>query len=59
MKDWLINLFKRREKITSITFCNTNDKGLADVLMNGKKTNLKVRLWTQEEIDHLQSLIEK
>ena len=59
MKDWLINLFKRRKKITSITTGTKDDKGYADVLINGEKTNIRVLLWTQEDIDYLQSLIKK
>jgi hypothetical protein len=45
--------------ISSITCGERDDKGFADLYVNGKKTNTRLLLWDKEEVEKLQKIAEE
>ena len=66
MIKWIKNLFKNRNKqltkpavIHSITCGERDENGFADTYVNGEKTNVRMLLWTEEEINRLHKIADK
>jgi len=60
--NWFRKLFKSKEKkktIRTITYGERDENGFADTYVNGKKTNVKMLLFSKEEIEKLQKIGEK
>ena len=45
--------------IHSITCGERDENGFADTYVNGKKTNVRMLLWTEEEIERLHKIADK
>jgi hypothetical protein len=45
--------------IHSITCGERDENGFADTYVNGEKTNVRMLLWTEEEINRLHKIAEK
>jgi hypothetical protein len=63
MINWIKNLFKRIEKqltkpvvIHSITCGERDEKGFCDTYVNGEKTNVRMLVFTEEEIERLHKI---
>lgn len=58
-------LKKQKEALTihsvvdSFTCGERDEKGFADLYVNGKKTNTRLLLWDKEEVERLQKIAEK
>lgn len=50
---------KQTEKIESITCGERDEHGFADTYVNGKKTNVRMLIFTEEEIKRLHESIPK
>jgi len=58
--NWFRRLFKSKEKtISSVTCGETDENGFADVYVNGKKTNVRMLLFSKEEIEKPQKIAEE
>jgi hypothetical protein len=63
MINWIKNLFKSREKqltkpvvIHSITCGERDEKGFCDTYVNGEKTNVKMLVFTEEQVKRLHKI---
>jgi hypothetical protein len=45
--------------IHSITCGERDENGFAYTYVNGEKTNVRILLWTEEEIDRLHKIVDK
>ncbi len=66
MIKWIKNLFRSRDKqltkpavIHSITCGERDENGFADTYVNGEETNVRMLLWTEEEINRLHKIADK
>jgi len=60
MIKWIKNLFRSRNKqltkpavIHSITYGERDEKGFCDTYVNGEKTNVRMLVFTEEEVNKL------
>lgn len=63
MINWIKNLFRSRDKqltkpavIHSITCGERDENGFCDTYVNGEKTNLRMLVFTKEEVERLHKI---
>jgi hypothetical protein len=63
MINWIKNLFRSREKqltkpvgIYSITCGERDEKGFCDTYVNGEKTNVRMLVFTEEQVKRLHKI---
>jgi hypothetical protein len=63
MINWIKNLFRDRDKqltkpavIHSITCGERDEKGFYDTYVNGEKTNVRMLVFTEEEVERLHKI---
>jgi hypothetical protein len=63
MINWIKNLFRSREKqltkpvvIHSITCGERDEKGFCDTYVNGEKTNVRMLVFTEEQVKRLHKI---
>ena len=64
MFGWLRNVFKKEEiheenPIKSITLGERDSEGFCDTYVNGEKTNLRMLVFTEEEVQRLHEIGDK
>lgn len=66
MLNFIKNLFNGRKQqcnipdvIHSITCGERDENGFADTYVNGEKTNVRMLLWSKEEVERLQKIGEE
>jgi hypothetical protein len=65
--NWIKKLFRKKTQkqcaisgvVDSFTCGERDEKGFADLYVNGKKTNTRLLLWDKKEVERLQKIGEK
>ena len=55
IKSW-IKTKPSKPKYKDITFGEQDERGFCEILVDGEKSNVKILVWSKEQIDRIQNL---